>query len=378
MIGSLIVLGSTGSIGTQTLSVCKGLGIRPTVLTAHKNHALLAEQARAFLPQMVVIADESGYKALKTALADTGVKVQAGAGALLEAGAHPSSDTVLNALVGMSGIAPTMAALTAGKRLLLANKESLVAAGALVTKTVREKNLTLLPVDSEHSAIFQCLQGNTNNRIKRLLLTASGGPFFGKDRDALAGVTVKEALNHPNWSMGRKITIDSATLMNKGLELIEAVWLFSVSPSQIQVQVHRQSIVHSGVEFMDGALIAQLGSPDMTLPIRYAITYPERRESVAPPLDLLSVGTLTFQLPDEETFGCLRLARAAIAKGGLAPTALNAANEGAVELFLAGRIGFLEIEARVKQVLEQEWGDYQTLEQVLAASREAYGLAKSL
>lgn len=368
----IAVLGSTGSIGTQTLAACEELGITVTALSAHKNAKLLEEQARKFHPKTVALTDKGAYDTLKITLADTDVRVLFGPQALLEIGESQESELLLNAVMGMVGLPSTLAALKAKKTVAIANKETLVAAGELVMKTARENGAAVLPVDSEHSAIFQCLGGHDNQRVRRIVLTASGGPFYQKTRDALLNVTVQEALCHPNWSMGQKITIDSATLMNKGLELIEAVWLFGVAPSQVEVHIHRESILHSGVEFWDGALLAQLGTPDMALPIRYALTYPQRAQSHAKALDLFSIGALTFARPDEATFGCLPLARGAILKGGLSPCVLNAANEAAVALFLEGKIRFLEIEELVGGALDTLPAPaYQTLDEVLACERAA-------
>lgn len=367
------ILGSTGSIGTQALKVCGALGLTPRVLTAHKNAAALAAQARRWHPAFVACADESAAKELCLSLHDMDIRVGGGPQALLEAAAFDGCDVVLNAVVGMAGLPPTMQALEMGRDVALANKETLVAAGALVTKTARMHGAHLLPVDSEHSAIFQCLQGNDNRQLRRILLTASGGPFYGYSRAQLHNIRPEDALRHPNWSMGAKITVDSATLMNKGLELIEAMWLFGLPPEQIQILIHRQSIVHSGVEYCDGSVIAQMGVPDMALPIQYALTYPQRVDTgLIRPLDLFSVGTLTFAAPDEETFGCLRLAKEAASSGGLAPCILNAANEEAVSLFLSGQIRFPEIELLVREALSSvPSGEYTTLQQVLDTEQAA-------
>ncbi len=339
----LSVLGSTGSIGTQTLSLVKDLGIELTAISGYSNYKLLEQQALEFRPEYVCAVEEGAYRELKVRLAPTGCKLLFGREGLMEIASRDSSDTLLNSVVGIAGLEPTLAAIEAGKNIALANKETLVTGGSLVTRAVRERGVALLPVDSEHSAIFQCLQGNTHLRPRRIFLTASGGPFFGQGREQLREVTVADALKHPNWSMGRKITVDSATLMNKGLELIEAMWLFSVSPEQVLITVHRQSIVHSMVEYEDMSVIAQLGFPDMRLPIQYALTYPERRPSPCRPLTVEGMSNLTFQLPDRETFRCLPACERAAAIGGLAPTAVNGANEAAVELYLKGEIGFLDI-----------------------------------
>ncbi len=337
----LIILGSTGSIGTQALDVAQEMGIRVTALTAGSNAKLLEEQARKFKPLAVALNDETAARELKIALKDTDIRVLSGAEGVCEI-ARGRGDTVLSAIVGIAGLRPTIAAINSGKTIALANKETMVTGGTIVNRLAKEKGVAILPVDSEHSAIFQSLQGTPEGSLEKILLTASGGPFFGKTRSELENVTAAQALKHPNWSMGAKITIDSATLMNKGLEVIEAVHLFGVTASQIEVLVHRQSIVHSGVQFADGAVIAQLGTPDMHLPIQYALTYPYRAAGFEK-LDLFSVGTLTFERPDTDTFRCLPLCVEAINRGGLYPTAVNGANEEAVRLFLEGRIGFLDI-----------------------------------
>lgn len=345
----LIVLGSTGSIGTQGLTVAKEMGVRVTALTAHKNAELLEKQAREFKPLVVALSDETAAKELKLRLSDTDIKVLSGQEGVVEA-ARTCGDTVLSSIVGIAGLKPTLAAIDEGKRIALANKETLVTGGEIVNRKIMEKGVELLPVDSEHSAIFQSLQGVPKGALSKILLTASGGPFFGKTRKELENVTVADALKHPNWSMGAKITIDSATLMNKGLEVIEAVHLFGVKPGDIEVLVHRQSILHSAVELSDGAVIAQLGTPDMKLPIQYALSYPARLNSFER-LDLLKVGTLTFEKPDFDTFTCLNACIKAIEKGNLAPTFVNGANEEAVSLFLDGKIGFLKIGDLVNEAL---------------------------
>ncbi len=337
----IIVLGSTGSIGVQTLDVARKNGYRVTALTAGKNDKLIEAQAREFNPICVALADTEAAKRLNIALADTDIKVLSGSDGVCEA-ARTRGDTVVSAIVGIAGLRPTIAAINESKTIALANKETMVTAGSLVNRLAAQKGVKILPVDSEHSAIFQSLQGAPEGSLKKIILTASGGPFFGKTASELENVTVKEALNHPNWSMGAKITIDSATLMNKGLEVIEAVHLFGVSADKIEVTVHRQSIVHSAVELCDGAVIAQLGTPDMKVPIQYALTYPERGVCFES-LDLMRVGTLTFERPDTETFRCLSLCVEAINKGGLYPAAINGANEESVRLFLEGKIKFLDI-----------------------------------
>ena len=347
---SLIVLGSTGSIGTQALEVCRRDGYKVTALAAGSNIELLERQAREFKPLVVAVFDENAAKELAIKLADTDIKVLSGAYGVCEV-ARSEGDIVLNSIVGIAGLRPTLSAIEAGKTIALANKETLVTGGEIVNRKAKENGVKILPVDSEHSAIFQSLQGAPEKSIKKILLTASGGPFYGKTRSELQNVTVKEALNHPNWSMGAKITIDSATLMNKGLEVIEAVHLFGLPAKDIEVVVHRQSIVHSGVELSDGAVIAQLGTPDMRLPIQYALTYPERSEYAFERLSLTDIGTLTFAKPDTDTFRCLPLCIKAINEGGLAPTAVNGANEEAVKLFLEGKIKFLTIADLVEKAL---------------------------
>lgn len=339
---SLIILGSTGSIGTQALEVARRDGYRVTALAAGSNAELLEKQAREFKVKAVAVFNESAAKELKIKLNDTDIKVLSGADGVCEI-ASGEGDIVLNSIVGIAGLRPTLAAIEAGKTIALANKETLVTGGEIVNSKAQENGVKILPVDSEHSAIFQSLQGAPEKSLKKILLTASGGPFYGKTRKDLENVTVKEALNHPNWSMGAKITIDSATLMNKGLEVIEAVHLFGLPAKDIEVLVHRQSILHSGVELSDGAVIAQLGTPDMRLPIQYALTYPERSDYAFERLSLTDIGTLTFEKPDTDTFRCLPLCIAAINQGGLAPTAVNGANEEAVRLFLEGKIKFLKI-----------------------------------
>lgn len=346
----LVILGSTGSIGTQSLEVARRQGYRVTGLVAGGNIELLEKQSREWKPKTVAVFNESKAKDLKIKLADTDIKVLSGEDGVCEV-AGEKGDTVINAIVGIAGLKPTLSAIESGKTIALANKETLVTGGEVVKKKAKEKGVAILPVDSEHSAIFQSLQGAPKGSLKRILLTASGGPFFGKKREDLQNVTVKEALNHPNWSMGAKITIDSATLMNKGLEVIEAVHLFDVSAENIEVLVHRQSIVHSGVELSDGAVIAQLGTPDMRLPIQYALTYPERSDYAFETLDLFKAGTLTFEKPDTDTFRCLPLCIKAINEGGIAPTVVNGANEEAVKLFLEGKIKFLQIADLVEKAL---------------------------
>lgn len=375
---SIVILGSTGSIGTQTLDVCRMHGFGVKALSASTNTAQLEKQAREFKPEYVCVYSESSYSDMKQRLADTEIKVLCGMEGLCEL-ARLDCDIVVNSVVGMVGLLPTLEAAKAGNDIALANKETLVAGGKLVTDCVKEHGVKLLPIDSEHSAIFQCLMGAGENRPEKILLTASGGPFYGKNTEELRGVTVEQALKHPNWSMGAKITIDSATLMNKGLELIEAVWLFDVRPEQVEIVVHRQSIIHSAVEFEDGAVIAQLGTADMRIPIQLALTYPRRLPSPAKKLSLFDVGQLTFSKPDPETFTCLGAAKRAISMEGNAPCAVNSANEAAVALFLAGKIGFLDIGEAVSGALESvKFIPEPTLQEILdtKAAAEEYVAAK--
>ena len=348
---NIVILGSTGSIGTQTLDVCRMHGFVVRALSAGSNTELLEKQAREFHPEYVCIFNENAFSDMKQRLSDTNVKVLCGMEGLCEL-ARLDCDIVVNSVVGMVGLVPTLEAAKAGNDIALANKETLVAGGRLVTDCIKQNNVQLLPIDSEHSAIFQCLIGAGENRPSKILLTASGGPFYGKTRDDLREVTVEQALKHPNWSMGAKITIDSATLMNKGLELIEAVRLFDVRPEQVEIVVHRQSIIHSAVEFEDGAVIAQLGSADMRIPIQLALTYPERLPSPAKKLSLFDVGQLTFGRADEGTFTCLAAAKKAISLEGNAPCIVNSANEAAVALFLDRKIKFLDIGDVVNGALE--------------------------
>ena len=379
MTNTISILGSTGSIGRQTLDVAEQLGLRATALTANSNVERMEAQCRKFRPKLAVMTDENAAKDLAVRLKDVPVRVLAGTDALLEAAALPEADTVVTAVVGMVGLNPTLAAIREKKRIALANKETLVCAGELVMEEAARRGAEIVPVDSEHSAIFQCLQGCGDRReIRRLILTCSGGPFRGMGREKVGTMTRGDALRHPNWTMGPKITVDCATLMNKGLEVIEAMRLYRLPLSQVLVMVHPQSIVHSMVEFRDGAVLAQLGTPDMRLPIRYAMTYPARGENPAPPLDLLSTPPLTFQEPDRETFPCLRLAEEAAEEGGTACAILNGANEEAVRLFLAEQIGFYDIsdlvaEARrtVPVVRNPD------LEEILAADGAARAAVKS-
>lgn len=346
------ILGSTGSIGTQTLEVVENLeNIKVAGITGNQNIDLLEKQARKFKPRYVAVMEEKQAKELKGRLSDTATKVLSGMEGLVEVATIKSVDTVVTSVVGNVGLKPTFEAISAGKNIALANKETLVSAGQLVMDLAKKKGISIYPVDSEHSAIFQSLQGNEGNTIRRILLTASGGPFRGKKKEELMHVTAADALKHPNWSMGKKITIDSATLMNKGLEVMEAKWLFDISADQIEVLVHPQSILHSAVEYEDGAIIAQMGEPDMKVPIQYALTYPKRVSSPFPKVDFGLRNTLTFQAPDMETFRCLALAYRALEIGGTLPTVLNGANEIAVERFLKGEITFLHIPTLIEQTM---------------------------
>lgn len=370
---TIALLGSTGSIGRQSLEVAETLGLTVTALTANRSVELLEAQCRKFRPRLAVCMDPAAAGELKLRLADTGIRVAGGMEGLLEAAALDGTDVVLTAVMGMVGLRPTLAALELGRRVALANKETLVCAGELVMETARRCGGEVVPVDSEHSAIFQCLQGcRDRGEIRRLILTASGGPFFGKKREELEGVTVEQALRHPNWSMGAKITVDSATMMNKGLEVIEAMRLYEMPLEKISVVIHRESIIHSLVEYCDNAILAQLGSADMRLPIQYALTWPERTCGPAAPLDLLNCPSLTFAPPDEENFPCLALAKAAARTGGTATAILSGANEAAVGDFLAGKIGFGEIVRRVARAMDAVPAvQSPTLDEILAADAAA-------
>lgn len=381
MTESLVILGSTGSIGTQTLDVAEKYNIKICALTAHSNVNLLEEQVRKFKPELAVMYDENAAKDLRMRLSDTPTSVLFGMDGLIAAATLNGSSTVLNSLVGMVGLEPTLAACKAKKTIALANKETLVAGGELVMNAVYENGVALLPVDSEHSAIFQCLQACPDNKfIKKLILTASGGPFFGRTREDLQNVTVEQALAHPNWNMGAKITVDSASMMNKGLEIIEARWLFDVQPEDIDVVVHRQSIIHSLVEFCDNSVLAQLSEPDMRIPIQYALTYPQRVPSPVKELDLASIGTFTFNKPDYETFECLNACKTALQKGGTSPAIANGANEAANLLFREGKIPFLKIGKLVTgAVNELKTKPIYSLQDVLDADASAREyVAKSL
>ena len=359
------VLGSTGSIGTQSIDVAKKHGIEIYALAALNNYKLLAEQCIDTGAKIACIYNEEHKSALEKLVSSYGVKVVTGDEGLCLIASLKESGTLLNSVVGMVGLLPTLTAIENGKDIALANKETLVAGGELVMKKAAEKNVNIYPIDSEHSAIFQCLRGNKRSQLKKIILTASGGPFFGRSLSELENVTVEQALAHPNWSMGSKITIDSATLMNKGLEFIEAKWLFDLEPSQIEIIVHRQSVIHSAVEYADNSVIAQLGCPDMKIPIQYALLYPERYECDCKPLSLADYGTLTFERPDMETFCCLSAAIEAIKRGGAYPCIVNGANEQAVGYFLNGKIKFTDIGRIVSGALERfEYNEINSYEDV--------------
>lgn len=366
------LLGSTGSIGTQTLDVVRSLGMHVCGLAANSNVALMEKQVREFQPKLAVLFDKQAATELRGRIVDTTTKVLSGMDGLCEAATAAEADVILNAVIGMVGLKPTLAAVETDKDVALANKETLVAGGALVMDALQKHHGRLVPVDSEHSAIFQCLQGSPRRALKKIILTASGGPFFGWTTEQLADVTPEQALHHPNWNMGAKVTIDSATLMNKGLEVMEAGWLFHVPLSKIQVVVHRESIIHSMVEFTDNAIIAQLGTADMRLPIQYALTYPGRCAGPVQELDLVKAGKLTFYEPDTKTFTCFATCLEAMKRGGVAPAAVNGANEAAVQLFLQKKISFLQIGSLIKAALDaQPDVPNLTLETVLKADADA-------
>ena len=368
----IAILGSTGSIGTQTVDILPSIDAEVVALTTNRRINLLEEQARALHPKMVCAMDENAAKTLKIKLADTDIEVLTGMDGLIACAAESGADIVVTAVVGMVGLLPTMAAIKAGKDIALANKETLVCAGGLVMSAAKQYGVRILPVDSEHSAIFQCVQAANGNPIDKILLTASGGPFFGKKIEEMRGMTREQALAHPNWSMGAKITIDSATMMNKGLELIEAMWLYDLPPEDIEIVVHRESIVHSAVEFADGAVIAQLGLPDMRLPIQLALTWPQRVSCKVPRMSLAEVAKLTFYAPDYEAFPALNLAKHAASLKGDRGAVLNGANEAAVGLFLNGKIGFTDIAERVAYALDTiPYKKDITLDDVLAADKAA-------
>lgn len=375
----IAILGSTGSIGTQTLEVAENNGdIQVTALAAGSNIVLLEQQIRKFRPGLVCVWDEKKAQELRTAVRDLDVKVVSGMDGLIEAATEPQSEIVVTAVVGMIGIRPTIAAMKAGKDIALANKETLVTAGHIIMKLAEELHVRILPVDSEHSAIFQSLNGENRKEIHKILLTASGGPFRGWTREQLAKVQVEDALKHPNWSMGRKITIDSSTMVNKGLEVMEARWLFGVEMDQVQVVVQPQSVIHSMVEYEDGAVIAQLGTPDMKLPIQYALYYPERRFLPGERLDFAKLGRITFEAPDMEVFCGLKLAYEAGKRGGTLPTVYNAANECAVGKFLRREISYLTIIDMIEGAMEHhKTADDPDVDQILAAERETYEFIES-
>lgn len=369
---NIVILGSTGSIGTQTIDILDSVEANVCAISVNTNIERAEQQARLLHPSLVAVYNEEKAAALRQKLADTDIRVVAGMDGLIEAATLPEADVIVTAVVGMVGLLPTLAAIDAGKDIALANKETLVCAGQIVMRRAKEKGVAILPVDSEHSAIFQCLQGAAGNPIHRILLTASGGPFFGMSAQQLHHVTKQQALRHPNWNMGAKITIDSASMMNKGLELIEAMWLYDVEPDDIDIVVHRESIVHSAVEFADGSVIAQMGNPDMRLPIQYALTYPKRVPCKVPPLDLPRQHNLTFFAPDEEAFPAIGLARRAAVSRGNVGAVMNGANEAAVALFLQDRIPFYRIAELVWEAMDTV--DYLpeiTVDDVLESDRAA-------
>ena len=370
----IAILGSTGSIGTQTLDIVREQGdIQVVAMAAGSNISLLEAQMREFKPSLVSVWDEKKASELRTNTKDLGIKIVSGMEGLLEVSVIPESEILVTAIVGMLGIRPTIAAIKAGKKIALANKETLVTAGHIIIPLAKEYKVPILPVDSEHSAIFQSLQGAGDNKISKILLTASGGPFRGRKSDDLKNIQVEDALKHPNWSMGRKITIDSSTLVNKGLEVMEAKWLFDVTLDQIQVVVHPQSVIHSAVEYQDGAVIAQLGTPDMRLPIQYALYYPERRNLSGRRLDLFEIADLTFEKPDTDTFRGLALAYLAMEKGGNIPTVYNATNEKAVSLFLDRKISYPEITELIEACMEDaEFIDHPDVDEILWTEAAAY------
>ena len=373
MTKTISILGSTGSIGRQTLDVIPQLGVTVAALTAGTNVERMEAQCRQFRPKLAVMATEDAARDLRVRLSDLDIEIQSGMDGLIAAATHPEADTVVTAVVGMVGLRPTLAAIAAKKRIALANKETLVCAGELVMAAAKENGVDILPVDSEHSAIFQCLMGcHDRGEVRRLILTASGGPFFGMNRNQLRTVKKGDALKHPNWKMGEKITIDCSTMMNKGLEVIEAMRLYDLPLHQVDVVIHRQSIVHSLVEYRDGAVMAQLGTPYMRIPIQLTLTYPRRLDNPAPALDLLTCGPLTFHAPDLEAFPCLALARQAAERGGTACAVLNGANEAAVALYLRDEIGFYDISDAVARAMDTvPFVAAPTLEQVLEADRAA-------
>lgn len=377
--GKISVLGSTGSIGTQTLEIAREYkDIKITALSAYSNIELLEAQAREFKPKLVCVINKDRAADLKVKLADTDIKVVSGRDGLTEAACEESAETVVTAVVGISGLEPTIAAIKAKKNIALANKETLVTGGHIVMKLAENMGVKILPVDSEHSAIFQSLQGMSDKKeIKRIILTASGGAFFGKKKEDLINITPEQAAVNPNWNMGVKVTIDSSTLVNKGLEVIEAKWLFGVDADRIKVVVHRQSVLHSAVEFTDNAVIAQLGAPDMRLPIQYALTYPKRYPMKNNELDLIKYGSLTFEEPDTKTFYALELAKQACRKGGTLPTTFNSADEAAVDLFVKGKISYPEITEKIAYAMEKaSFCENPSVEEIMAADKEARELVK--
>jgi len=369
---NITILGSTGSIGTQALEIAEVHSINIQAISANSNVDLLEKQARKFKPKMVSIFDENLYSDLKQRLFDTNISVTTGMAGLCEIANLDNIDIMLNSVVGMVGLIPTIEAIRKGTDIALANKETLVAGGELVTRLAKENGVKILPVDSEHSAIFQCLQGNNIKQVNKIFLTASGGPFFGKTKLELQNVSIAQALNHPNWSMGKKISIDSATLMNKGLEFIEAMWLFHLKPEQIEVLIHRESVIHSAVEYDDYSVIAQMGVPDMKIPIQYALLYPERLACPTKQLSLTEYGTLSFKKPDFETFDCLKSCIDAIKIGGTTPAIANSVNEEAVNQFLNGKISFLKIGELVKKSIDEiKTKEINSLDDILEADKIA-------
>ena len=374
MVEKIAILGSTGSIGTQAIEVAEKLGINITGLAVNNNISLLEEQINRLHPEIVAVYDDDKAYELKSKLSNTRVKIVSGEKGLCEVAAESNADMILNSVVGMIGLKPTLDAIYAKHDIALANKETLVAGGQLVMEQARLNNVNIYPVDSEHSAIFQCLQGCQDKKeVKKIILTASGGPFFGKTKAQLSEVTKEQALRHPNWDMGAKVTIDSATMMNKGLEIIEAYWLFDLHPEDIEVLVHRESVIHSMVEYKDNSIIAQMGTPDMKIPVQYAFTYPNRYESISQELDLAKIAKLTFYEPDYDTFSCLKACMVALTKGGLVPAIANAVNEEAVKLFLKDKISFLDIGKLVALAVEQQNDprEYLSFEDVLHADKMA-------
>jgi len=378
MINSISILGSTGSIGKQTITAAKSLGIAVRALAARSNVKLLEQQARLLNPEMVCVTDGDAAKSLKISLADTNIRVVSGESGLIDA-ATADCDAVVTAVSGAVGLKPTLAAIAEKKRICLANKETLVCAGEIVTRSAAESGAEIIPVDSEHSAIFQCLRGRDRSELKKILLTASGGPFLGKKRAELADVTPEQAVSHPNWNMGAKISVDSATMMNKGLEFVEAMHLFGVTPDEIEIIIHPQSVIHSMVELTDGAVIAQCGTPSMLLPIQYSLTYPERKPSETPPLDFTAISRLTFAKPDYAELPCLALMLCAARRGGNLPCAVNAANEIAVLRFLRGEIGYNDIYDCIFNVFSRiRYTERPSLDALLETDKEARGLAECI